>query len=474
MGQDASDRNANRLEEWKHARDTIKDFDDRIHDLRKYGFSVITTLLTITGFLSTAGVDPITEPARVAVIAAIMLLIVALRYMERNYQMFQRAISDRARILENLLNLELTGKIVAWYKRGKLWYADLVYLFFALAAFFVGLATVPSSLFQTMLLVPLLLVLLSLVAMQRYLDVDRGFIDVTVDELEYNPGETATVTLTNLYENQPFKPGSVMLQIRSEDGTFTKSLPWPSDGWEKLSSWSDYPSDHSLYLLLRTLGPRLRGAGYVSAHARIFVEDPLRMLANVPGFVRQNRERRIAAREVRVRRQQALQVSKDWGQSVASMKGLIWPDKMQSYVWPWDTSGSPPGMYSVVTVDRVSEKPVWPAVYLIRLAAERETFTAPLRFAAISQAAPGDATVVHAVAGKKIRVIGYSIGLTEEGTLKFHSTGGPDLTGPMKWGPGATAYYAPQAAAFETEMGKGLDVTTTQGAARGHLTYIEV
>jgi hypothetical protein len=39
------------LEEWKQARDVLKSFDDRIHDLRKYGFTFITGLMAVEGIL---------------------------------------------------------------------------------------------------------------------------------------------------------------------------------------------------------------------------------------------------------------------------------------------------------------------------------------------------------------------------------------------------------------------------------------
>src|SRR5437870_331936 len=96
----------NRLEEWKVARDVLQQFDNRIHELRKYGFTVVTTLLTLSGFLlnapiaptSTGGTQPLPDPTKVAVVGTIMLLIVGLRFLERNYQLFNRATSIRARI----------------------------------------------------------------------------------------------------------------------------------------------------------------------------------------------------------------------------------------------------------------------------------------------------------------------------------------------------------------------------------------
>ncbi|HEV2119899.1 MAG TPA: hypothetical protein VGS11_07345 [Candidatus Bathyarchaeia archaeon] len=140
----------NRLEEWKAARSLLKDFDDRISDLRKYGFTVVTALLAINSFLlpsSIGGKDALTDQVKLAAIGSMMLLIVALRYVERSYRLFQDAVAGRARILERVMNFELTEKISERYKRSfELSHTDLVYFFFLVAVFGLGLAVVSQTL----------------------------------------------------------------------------------------------------------------------------------------------------------------------------------------------------------------------------------------------------------------------------------------------------------------------------------------
>src|SRR5919198_1002235 len=45
----------NYSEEWKSCRDTADRFDEILHDLRKYGFSILTGLTTAGSFLGFAG-----------------------------------------------------------------------------------------------------------------------------------------------------------------------------------------------------------------------------------------------------------------------------------------------------------------------------------------------------------------------------------------------------------------------------------
>src|SRR2546430_9815160 len=318
----------NRLEEWKAAREGLTKFDDRIHDLRKYGFSVVTTLLTVSGFLSTTGTTQVGDQVRVTVTAAIMLLIVALRYMERNYQMFQRATAIRARILERSLNLELTDKISAWYSRGKLWHADFVYTFFAIAAFFVGLSATVSSLYRLSLAIPMLLTFLALLAMQQYLDLDKGYVDLSINRLQCNVGETVAFTLTNLSEDQPFQPGSVMFHVELRNGTLIEQFSWPSgDDIKKISSWKDNPMDHSLYLFLKSTWRRLKTKGYTGARCRAFISNPRTVLDAVVGFLQSNRQRRDAAREGRRRQKRGRAGATKRGESEETGGGGKWVEE---------------------------------------------------------------------------------------------------------------------------------------------------
>ena len=69
-------------EEWKSCRETAK-FDNTLIDLRKYGFTIITGLLTAGFFL---GFSEPTISLQVGVIIVTMTLIVILYWMDIYYQ----------------------------------------------------------------------------------------------------------------------------------------------------------------------------------------------------------------------------------------------------------------------------------------------------------------------------------------------------------------------------------------------------
>jgi hypothetical protein len=108
------------MQEWQTARDIISSFDDRLHDLRKYGFGFITALLAAEYLLVPSGS---TSPAlpniiKLAVLLITLMLIVALHLMDRIYRILQSGAATRAIIVEKLLNLELTEVIGAKYRMG--------------------------------------------------------------------------------------------------------------------------------------------------------------------------------------------------------------------------------------------------------------------------------------------------------------------------------------------------------------------
>lgn len=469
-----------RLEEWKTAREVLRQFDDRIHELRKHGFTVVTTLLTINSFLLTASIVPapsggtesLPDLTKVAVVGAVMVLVVGLRYMERNYQMFNQAAATRARILERCLNLELTEKISDWKRSGKMWPADAVYFLFAVAASVLGLATVSSSLFRSVLLLLLLVVFVVLSIMARFLKLTPGWGDLTFDRIQCRPGEDVTFMLTCFEEDEPFKTDSIMFHVGMQDSEVREPFHWPTDQ-QKLSRWIPNPTDHSLYTYLRNLRRNLNRK-YFADHSRAFINDPRILFATLHIFVGKNRTRRESARQLHRRTAVARQVYPDWTGSSADLRNLIWLGSMDDYVWVWHTAGLPPGIFWVVPYGRASQNPLQPLPAKIVIARESEVLTDPIKFTTVNQTGPGTSTIVGAVAGRKIRVVGFSLCLTVSGTVKFLNTGGPDLTGVMNWGTAVASYYAPKAPAFETAASSGLDIMTTLGAAKGHLTYVEV
>src|SRR5712692_10472090 len=109
--------------EWESARGLLKDFDDRIDALRKYGFTFVTALLTAQSLLlpfvarlTDSTVLP--DSVKFAVVSVTLILILTVKVIETGYQSFQQAASSRATIIERVLNLELTDVITKRFKAG--------------------------------------------------------------------------------------------------------------------------------------------------------------------------------------------------------------------------------------------------------------------------------------------------------------------------------------------------------------------
>ena len=130
---------ATALDEWKAAREVLEKFDDRQHDVRKYGVTFVAGLLTAQALLGGTS-PPVPHRAKFAVMMATLVLIVALRLTEKDYQLFLRAASDRAITLEKrVLDFGLTRAISRQYEMNKMWsYVDAVYGFLAIASGILG------------------------------------------------------------------------------------------------------------------------------------------------------------------------------------------------------------------------------------------------------------------------------------------------------------------------------------------------
>jgi len=139
------------LEEWKKCRDVLKEFDERIHDLRKYGFSFLTALLTaesflIPGYLNGSADKILPDSIKLAVLGVTLLLIIALRLIERNYQLFIKCAAQRSRIIERSINFELTEIITQRHRAENIKKYELrIYYAFTLGVFALGFATLYTN-----------------------------------------------------------------------------------------------------------------------------------------------------------------------------------------------------------------------------------------------------------------------------------------------------------------------------------------
>jgi hypothetical protein len=140
--------NENQMKEWDKAREVLKDYDTRLHELRKYGFSFVTALLTAGSFItqaissslseSTSGTTSVETSAPIpgifnlGVFVVTLMLIVALHLLDRNYRAYQQAAYNRAKVLERKLNLELSETIEEKHGRDKIdrhvWYVYVIFI----------------------------------------------------------------------------------------------------------------------------------------------------------------------------------------------------------------------------------------------------------------------------------------------------------------------------------------------------------
>lgn len=132
--------NENQMKEWDKAREVLKDYDDRLHELRKYGFSFLTGLLTVDVFASRiltktvtespegitkttetgSSVTAIPELFNLCIFIVTLLLIIALHLLDKNYRVYQQAANTRACVIERKLNLELSETITQRHKSGNI------------------------------------------------------------------------------------------------------------------------------------------------------------------------------------------------------------------------------------------------------------------------------------------------------------------------------------------------------------------
>lgn len=127
MGENIDENKKELFQEWTKIRELISNYDDRKHDLRKIGFSLITSLIAAQGILfgyfqskNTTTQNIVTSLDLQGVITVVLgvtiALIFAVAYYEKGYRLFQEAAVQRAIILEKILNLQLTETISYQFK----------------------------------------------------------------------------------------------------------------------------------------------------------------------------------------------------------------------------------------------------------------------------------------------------------------------------------------------------------------------
>ena len=142
------------FQEWKACRDSLAHFDDIIVDLRKFGFSLITILLSANGFLFT--ISGIGVVAILGIFVALLVLITGLFRLDRVHEVFIRATVIRAMDLEDISR---SGTQSGFYhKMGQSWlisywseklqtatWGHFLYSLFCFAAYVLAIAGILSD-----------------------------------------------------------------------------------------------------------------------------------------------------------------------------------------------------------------------------------------------------------------------------------------------------------------------------------------
>ena len=229
------------FEEWGRAREILNNADEHLHDLRKYGFTFVTALLTAESLLipsqspSSTFTPVLPENVKIAILSVTLVLIIALQLMDRNYQVLQTAAATRALVLERVLNLQLTEVISMRYNQYHVKrYVIAIYGLFVFGVVALGWVVLFPAWYLMAILLIVAFVAWGSIFKVINLSYPKGPGDWTVDRLECCIGEEIRITLTNLYtatdnkrhpdfqqrgerEAISFPPHTVLWSLRKEE-----------------------------------------------------------------------------------------------------------------------------------------------------------------------------------------------------------------------------------------------------------------
>lgn len=212
------------LKEWEIARSVLNNFDDRLHDLRKVGFTFITALLAADAIIFKDFFIPDLELDQSVKFVVLILnfgLILTLLLLDRNYRVFQRAASTRAKVIERKINLELTEVIAQRYDLTNVPdYITYLYQAFTILVLFMGFAVL-SVTFKIGLSVIWIIAQIIIYYVNNTIVTMKfpfGELDWTLDPLQCKIDEQVEITVNNLGKDTiKFKKNTIMWKIFKED-----------------------------------------------------------------------------------------------------------------------------------------------------------------------------------------------------------------------------------------------------------------
>lgn len=190
------------LTEWSEARAIIGRFDNNLHDLRKYGFSFVTAILTADAILShtfSSATSEVTWYEKWAVLFVTIGLILALRLLDQHYRLIQKAASQRAVILEERMSIDLTEDFGTLYELGG-WKADIENLYdgFLLLTFVLGLAILLPHYYSIFVLGAVVFLMSCIREALSERDL-KSVMDWSIDSGTMEAGQSLRISLTDLY-----------------------------------------------------------------------------------------------------------------------------------------------------------------------------------------------------------------------------------------------------------------------------------
>lgn len=132
------------FEEWKECRKAIEQYGKFCGDLRKYGFTIITGLLSANAYLFIS-VPEITPWEKCAISSIMCLLIIGLFMSDRYYLTLVRGSVHRAIIIERRKDfpMDLTTHLHIYAKKAKIdFHTIFVYIFFIIISIIPSFVTV--------------------------------------------------------------------------------------------------------------------------------------------------------------------------------------------------------------------------------------------------------------------------------------------------------------------------------------------
>lgn len=209
------------LKEWEVARSVLNNFDERLHDLRKVGFTFITALLAADAIIfKDSGLD-LDQSVKFVVLILNFGLIVTLLLLDRNYRVFQTAAATRATVIERKINLELTEVISQRYDLTKVPdYITGLYIAFTILVLFMGFAVLSETYKLGLFVVwGIAIVIIHIVNSTIHrLTFPFGELDWTLDPLQCKKDEQVEITVNNLGKKTiEFEKNKIMWKILKED-----------------------------------------------------------------------------------------------------------------------------------------------------------------------------------------------------------------------------------------------------------------